>query len=195
MPTTQFDRILDNTKLHLPGALEEVVKVELFNVLDEFFKESTVWREDIDFTLEAGVTEYAISADSSNSARIHSLIKVVDEFDRPYRMTMDEPGVLNLITEVSSDTDVVATVIITTGEPLDSDDFPLVPDWITEKYFQVLIDGLLSRLMASPGKPYFNERLSVLHMRKFSSGKALAKGFANRSNLFGAQRWRYPKFA
>jgi hypothetical protein len=53
------DRLMQSLLVHVPGATEDVLKLELFNVIDEFFKRSMAWRYLIEVTLEPGIIEYS----------------------------------------------------------------------------------------------------------------------------------------
>lgn len=54
------DRLLQSLRVHTPGATEDMIKLELFNVIDEFFRRTSAWQEEVDIGLQKGYVEYGI---------------------------------------------------------------------------------------------------------------------------------------
>lgn len=55
-----IDRLMQTIKTRCPGAAEELIKLEVFNTLDEFFRRTTAWRLNDTITLTEGETDYDI---------------------------------------------------------------------------------------------------------------------------------------
>lgn len=55
-----MDRILATARLRLPGAIESAVRLELFNAIDEFLKETSAWRHTETVPLIAGMDQFPI---------------------------------------------------------------------------------------------------------------------------------------
>jgi hypothetical protein len=193
MSHTEIERLVKNVTIHVPGALEAVLKLELFNVLDEFFRDSLIWKEEVDFETEVDETFYY--AVNSDPGTIISLVGVANENDAPVAATMQVPGEITLGTAPSVVETLTATVVLTTVDPVDGDGWPQMPEWILSKYRQGIAAGLLGRLMSQPAKPYTNERLSIYHYRRFRGAVALARAEAEHKNLHDGQAWRFPAFA
>lgn len=193
MSHTEINRLVKNIAVHVPGALDTVIKLELFNVLDEFCRDTLVWKEDIEFDTVVGETLcYAVNAEP---ATIVSLVELVNEADTPVAATMATPGEIVLKTEPSVVETLTATVVLTVVDPVDGDGWPQMPEWLLRQYFQGILDGLVGRIMAHPAKPYTNERLSIYHTRRFRGAVALARAEAQHKNLHDGQAWRFPPFA
>lgn len=58
MSCQPMDRILQTLKTRIPGATDALLQVELFNVLDRFFRRTNVWRWLSETTLERDITRY-----------------------------------------------------------------------------------------------------------------------------------------
>ena len=58
MACEPMDRILATLRVRVPGATDDVLRLELFNVMDRFFRRTNVWRWQSETTLEAGLTRY-----------------------------------------------------------------------------------------------------------------------------------------
>jgi len=88
------------------------------------------------------------------------------------------------------------TVALTVTDPVRvTDDFPILPDWMWDKHYACILDGVLSRMMSQPGKPYSSERLAIYHGRRFRNAIASARVEAMRSNKYRGQNWQFPQFA
>jgi len=55
------DRILQTLKVHVPGVTDPVLELELFNVMDEFFRRTSAWRFYQDIDLVENVYEYGFA--------------------------------------------------------------------------------------------------------------------------------------
>jgi hypothetical protein len=55
-----MDRLLATARARVPGATAELLKLELFNTVDEFFRQSSAWRWESEVPLIAGTQQYPI---------------------------------------------------------------------------------------------------------------------------------------
>lgn len=196
-------RFMNNARLRLTGATDDVLQQELFNTMDDFFKGSNVWCEDIDFTVPGGDpanTIYFVTSDTP------SLIdKLAWVFEVPPSSTigrgaqiaaaMQVPGEITLRIQPSSPVVYRATLILTVQDPTTRLGYVTFPAWVLAKYRDRILDGLLGKMYSQPSKPYTNTQLSVFHMRKFKIGIAGARVEWTRNNTYRQQAWRFPSFA
>lgn len=193
MSLSPIQRLMNNVRARCPGAVDAALKQEMFAALDQFFKDSNVWQEEIDFAVTAGTQKYELTPEGVGA--IHRLVEVKNGTGTPVLATMEVPGTLLLDTKPSQNGTYTAMVTLVVIDPTNSNDYPQFPDWILLRYQNELIDGVLSRMFSQAAKPYSNERLAVLHHRKFIDAIATARRESRRKNTFGRQRWRFPKFA
>jgi hypothetical protein len=186
-----LDRLINDAMVRLPGALEDQIKRELFNTLDEFFTNSNIWREDISVTTEVGEDTYILG--QSEPGTILRLMWLYDANQTPVNATMSEPGKLVLTNTPSAVMTLTATVSLTVTDPTTTDNFPLVPDWSADRYALNWLDGVLGRMMSQKSKPYFDKELAVFHWKRFSNAIALARAEAQHNNVFRVQAWRFPQ--
>lgn len=190
------DRLMNNARNYLPGATDTAIQLELFNVLNEFFQDSNIWTEDIEFTVTAGDdpadTTYYIEAESV--ASINRLIGIVDSNDNPVGGTMAVPGEIVLDNEPGQNDTYTATVALTVNDPTARDGYPEYPQWILNKYSLGLISGVVGRMMAQPAKPFTNAQLASFHYKQFRAAVSLASNEAQHKNVDNAQAWRFPRF-
>lgn len=186
-----FDRIMNTVRPHLPGAVDDAIKQELFLACDDFFKRSNVWRDKVDVIQRArtNTAEFMPFA-----GRVQRLMAVLNVEGRPvYGVIISEPGVLKFRHTVPSDTDYTAIFALTVNDPTARDAYPIVPFEIVEEYTAELISGLLSRMLAQPSKPYTNMTLAQYHLVSFRSAAARAKNEDDIGKTYASSNWRYPR--
>jgi hypothetical protein len=186
-------RVMNNIRTRLPGALDSAIQLELFNTLQEFFDQSNIWQEAIDFRTRSGMTTYSIEPESVST--ILRLISLENASQTPVQATMEVVGDIVLGTEPSSTETLTATVSLTVNDPVNRENYPEFPTWILDKYWLGFVDGVLGRMMSQPAKPWSSERLAIYHMRNFRGVVASAKMQALHKNLNNGQTWRFPAFA
>lgn len=187
-----LQRIIDNAQIHLPGAIEDVYKVELYNVCEEFFKTTNAWQEFVPF-------------DTLQDKRVYEIVPTVGIFvrllgvrdqDGYWRVGwMTEDLFLTLRDLPTGGFEYTAVLAITCLDPTKKDGWPEVPAELLQKYYEPLLEGLLGRMMMQPAKPYSNPDLGTLHQRRFHDRMAVARVELLHGSTFNAQAWRFPKFA
>ena len=201
--SVDIERFMKNARSRLTGAVDDVLQLELFNVMDEFFKNSNVWNEDIDINIPAADpagTIYELTP--STPSLIHNLLWVFQVPDSstigrgaPIAAAMQTPGELTLRTQPSSDQVYRVTVSLTVQDPETRNGYVTFPAWVLARYREIILDGLLGRMMSQQSKPYTNMQLSVFHMRKFKIGYTAARVEWQRNNTYQQQAWRFPGFS
>jgi hypothetical protein len=194
-PDVRIQRILQNVQTHVPGAIENVIQLELYNCMDEFFKESNVWTQDINFNVLGDNTTVSYTIVATNGGTINRLIWVKNSNGaRVSNITMHVPGTIVLQNAMSTADTWTARVACTVIDPTDSQNYPTntADGWIYDRYGNVFQDGTIGRLMMQPAKPYSNQQLGIYHTRRFMNGVSLARSEAARQNLYGVQQWRFP---
>jgi len=55
------DRLMQTLRVHVPGATDALIELELFNVMDEFFRRTSAWRSRQEIELHEEEYEYAFA--------------------------------------------------------------------------------------------------------------------------------------
>jgi len=189
-------RLVTNAQIRLPGATVSTVQQELFMVADEFFKESNVWREGIEFSVPANDppgTVYEVTPTGNVVIDKLMWMRNTDGGGRIFGQ-MSVPGEITLASYPLSPARYIATVALTVSDPTQRDGYVSFPDWVLAKYRGVFLNGLLGKMMSQPAKPYTNTQLSVYYIKLFNSGKSSARIDAQRANVYRAQAWNFPSF-
>lgn len=62
MTCSPMDRLTQTLKLHAPGVTDGMLSIQVFNVMDEFFRRTSAWRFETEIELEADTSEYGVSS-------------------------------------------------------------------------------------------------------------------------------------
>lgn len=184
-----MERILRGATIRLPGAIENVIKEELFLVLDEFLQKSSIWKEEVTFGVTSAATEYELVP---TGGTIVQLIHVQNSNEFRVAATMQTPPTIVLRDTPGTDT-FTANVALTVVDPTTREYEPEVPEWILTKHHLTILDGVLARMMSQPAKSYTSDKHSIYHMRRFRNGIAVAAAEVKRGNLYGGQSWAFPQ--
>lgn len=190
----EVQQLLAQAQIKLTGASESGIKAELYDVLKEFFEDSSCWVEDINFMPAAGEMEFFLAP--AQEGQIIRLEGVWDDKGSPCTQAfMRDFAVITLVNPLQNDATAswTARVVKTVTLPITREALPIAPDWTLRVYSIHILDGILGKMMGQQQKTYSNTQLSAYHLKRFRTGIQLAKVAANRANLKGAQNWSYPR--
>lgn len=191
MANADFNRLMDQLRIRLPGALDGTIQLELFSVMNEFFQTSNCWSEDIPMKVVPTRTTYEIVSTTPSS--INRLFWVKTPSGVPVAATMPVPGTIELANPPSEEAVYTATVALTITDPVDREGYPEFPDWFLNKYSNDILDGVLGRMMSQFAKPYSQPQLAQYHMRRFVQAANRAGVEAIHGNVYRGQNWRFPQ--
>jgi hypothetical protein len=192
-PATALDRLVGNLVIRLPGAREEVLKMEIFAVLDELFRTTNMWQESIPFDTVLNQKEYEIEPEE-DVATIVRLMHVKNTNDLPvgaYFQMLD--STLVLFNDPPAAEEWSVTVALTVSEPTNAEGYPRYPYWVLDRYLDSIMDGVLGRMMSQISKPYYNERMSVYHLRRWRNLMAQVRSDVLHKHVNDAQAWNFPR--
>lgn len=194
------NRIFDSAKIRLPGALDSALLLEFYSLVDDFLRNTNLWKELLPFTATPASDPYVVDPSAytftitpPTSSIPILLLGVYDENEVPYHATMPVTSEVVLEQPPSSSRTLYAHVALTIMEPAELDGLSSVPDWIMERYWDMLRDGLIGRMMTQPGKPYSSPQMGLMHLRSYNAKRASARVEAMRQNRYGAQTWHFPQ--
>src|SRR6188768_3751257 len=191
-------RIMAAARVRLTGAVDDAIKLEIFNTLDDFCRETDVWQEAIPFTTVAYTYDlvYDLIPTEGTILRLVDLYAANTVRPRPLAGTMRIPGELILQSNFDAGTPLVAVVSLAPVDPTEvGTDFPVVGDWIWQRYFNPILDGVISKMAMVPDKPYTDGDIAVYHGRRFRNAIGVARADNTKANVADGQAWRFPDFA
>jgi hypothetical protein len=182
-------KLIGRAAVFLPGVSSKQLRVQLFDVLDEFFNQSCSWRESIDLVVIPETLDYPITP---TSGRIVRLDEVTDQHNTPQQAVMPEIGVVHFLYPFSQIQTMTADVIKTVTDPFNCSP-PNVPEWLLPSYGLGILYGIVGHTMLHPGMSYSNPQMGNFYLQKFSDLTTQAYVSTNKMNKIGAQTWSFPQ--
>jgi hypothetical protein len=110
---------------------------------------------------------------------------------------MSEAGtgdtILRFLVPVNATETWRAHVSYVVTDPTDEVGMPQAPGWIYDRYERTFVEGLISRMMEQPAKPYSNEKGAILHGRRFQNGMSQARAEVQHMFVRSANVWSFPQ--
>lgn len=211
---TVVTEILQDTLPHLPGAVREVADRELRRVIREFYERSYAWRDTVTgLDVSAGDDPVAVSGASVLGDSASEAIAILDvrfknrvvpkisfrpadadsttQSDQPTAWYMADsqldsfyfyPYFANAVTgEV--DVTIAKTPLLTAVT---------WPEQLITQQHDVIVSGLLSKMLMHPNKPYTDTKTASYHASKFRAG---ISHYASRAKqgYNNSPAWSYPR--
>lgn len=181
--------LMGQARTILSGASDAELKVQLFDVLREFFDNSNAWLEDIGFTVIPDALDYQVSPVSGRILRLNG---VVDQSNVPQQAVLILPETIRFLYSYSTVQPMTAVVVKNVTGPLEC--FPPVfPEWLLSTYGLGLLDGVLGRMMVQPQQPWSNQAAGIFHLQRFRDQMMHARVATRQMHTVGAQAWAFPQ--
>jgi hypothetical protein len=182
-------KLIGQANVVLAGVSDAELRVQLFDVLEEFFGDSNCWHETIYFTVIPDKLEYPLVP---LSGRILRLLGVVDQNNVPQNAVMPVIGTVRFLYPYSNVQQVSATVVKNVTDPLLCHP-PYIPEWVLPAHGRGLLHGLLGAMMMQPGQSWSNQQMGAFYSGKFRTAIAKARVASMRANTVGSQAWAFPQ--
>ena len=178
-------RLYDNIMLQVPAVGLSLVKLMVWNTIEEFYLRSTARRETVFWTMSVGMTQ--IDFNPYDATWLVAWILDVSGLTFPQiRM----PGLL-IDTQPNGQAFQRTGSVLLALKPVSfSTDLP--PE-LFEQWFETILDGSLARLYMQPAKPWSSVQLAGYHGGRYRGGISRARAIAQGSFTDGGGRWRFPQ--
>jgi hypothetical protein len=186
---TYWAKLMGQAKVALLGVSDIQLKVQLFDVLQDFFDQSNCWQEAIDFTVIPDTLDYPLQVVDGRIIRLNA---VLDQNNMQQQAIMPDIGTVRFLYPFSQSQPMTAIVIKTVTDPMCAFP-PNIPDWILPRHGLVLLHGLIGSMMQIPAQSYTNPQMAQFHLAKFSDGSTGAYVASSKANTIGAQPWMFPQ--
>jgi hypothetical protein len=183
-------KLIGQAQVRLMGSSKAQLKVQLFDVLDNFFNVSCCWTEAIRFIVIPETLDYPLQP--VEGGRIVRLDSVINQFNVPEQAFMPDIGTVKFRFPFNQPQPMVANVIKTVTDPLACYP-PNIPEWVLPTYSLTILHGLLGSMMLVPAQSYSNPQQAQFHLQKYHDGVGGACVAATKANTVGVQNWTFPQ--
>jgi hypothetical protein len=200
MANADMKRLIDNVRVRCPGALDSVIFLELFTVLDDFLHTTNMWKEDITFAVVASQLSYLTNPGyytfdicPLDGGAINTLLQVTDNNGIPVPATMQVPGTIILQRLPSANATFTAKVGKSITDPVQKDGTPEVPEWIIGKYGSSIMEGVNGRMWSQIAKPYSAPGSAKEALQNYQQARSAAKTETLHQNNYRGHSWWFPQ--
>ena len=182
-------KIVGQAAVALTGASDALLKVQLYDTLEEFFDGASCWKESINFQVIPETLDYQLYP---QSGRILRLADVLDQNGSPQQAVMPIPGHIQFLYPFTDAQPMTAVMVKTVTDPLLCFP-PHIPEWMLPVHGLGILHGLIGNMMLQPGQSYWNPTLAMYHLRRFGDAVGHASTAASQANKIGVQAWAFPQ--
>lgn len=200
MPSVATNRMMDRIRTNLPGALDATIQTELFQAADEFFRATNAWRQSFDFEVDPlpqpltnDPDAYLFPVLPPTGAMTYRLMNAVDGNNFPVHAGMPQTNYVQFYQQPNTTSTYSALFSLTVVDPVTRDGYPVIPDWLIQKYGDTLAQGTMAKMMLQVAKPYSSPEQAALHYAEYKKGVGKARIGIERSSVYNGQNWRFPQ--
>lgn len=184
-PNPGLTRLYDNIQAEVPGVALEMVQMELWNTIEDFYLQSTERRQLVNWTMAPGVNHLDFNPYDENW-----LVGWVLQVVGLNNFTVEPPGgVLDLNYPANPRQGWVLLALKPVSFQAD------FPQTLFTNWFETILAGALARIYAKPMKPYTSPQLAQFNGKRYMAGVQRARGIADKQFTNGGGRWNFPNFA
>jgi hypothetical protein len=198
-----YDQLLNQARVKLIGASDGGLKGELYDVLTEFFNDSSSWTQDVTVPYLPNTQAYPVAVPEGQIIRLVGVsdwgqtVPPIPRVPNPNVSFVPAlmPSIGTLVLQQAPNISGYYSVNVVTNVslPTDRNQMPHGPDWVLPVWHLGILDGLLGKMMTQPGKSYANDKMGTYHLRRFRDAIARARISKLRANTNGAAAWRFPQ--
>lgn len=185
-----WDHLITEATVQLVGVSDKGLKGATYDVLTEFFNDSSCWTQTVTVNAVSTSRLYPLQV---NEGQIIRLVGTFDENSFLVPSVMPNIGELILANAPNTAQTLYSEVVTNVALPTARDQMPIAPDWVLPIWHVGILDGLLGKMMAQPGKSYHNKEMAAYHLKRFRDAIARARVSKLRANTNGTQAWRFPQ--
>jgi hypothetical protein len=182
-----INRLFDNVQAMVPGVTSDMVLMQSWNTIQDFYQRSTIRREHIYWQMNPGVLTLNFDPFDQNW-RVCKFL----QFKGLSNVKFEPPGrIRDLASPVP--TNVRNGEILLALKPANVN--VALPYDIWTDHFEALLAGVMYRLLMQPQKPYSDVQGARLHFSMYARGIAQARARVQSGNVTDGVLWRFPYFA
>ena len=188
------DRLVNEVQFKCPGSTINAIRMEVWNVLDDFCREALAWRETVSITLAPDVLTYTpIAPTGTEIVRAFTVDHpTLNIQDATYEFDTLQLDIAPTVEDAASPLNLVCA--LTPAIDVGSDIENLIPVDLWSKHHRMFVKGVMALMLAQPAKPYANQPLAAFNWRAYLSDRNVAKRGAETADIRGAQLWSFPRF-
>jgi hypothetical protein len=184
------EQLFNEARVQLVGVSEGGLRGSFYDVMAEFFNDSSCWTQGVPIAVVPGTWCYSAAVPEGQIIR---MVGVSDLNCNFVPALMPEVGVVQLKYPPNTAQTYNAQFVTNVALPNGRDELPIAPHWVLPIWHVGILDGILGKMMGQVNKSYSNPASSAYHLKRFRDAIARARISKLRANTDGAQAWRFPQ--
>ena len=184
------DQIMNQLRVELIGVSDALLRSMMFDVMTEFFNDSSSWYEWIEIAAQPDVKTYDVAPTEGQIIRLDGVCKADGTYVGALMPTI---GVVEVRHAPNQAEQWFAKLIKNVVLPTGKDQYPIAPDWVLKQWHNTIKEGILGNLMNQKSKSWSDSKGALYHLSRFRKGINDARVSTLRANTHGAQAWRFPQ--
>lgn len=182
--------VMNQARVELTGVSDAGLKAKMYEAMEEFFRDTSSWREQIPFNVITTALAYTVVPAEGQIIRLE---KVTDPGGYFVPALMEDIPTVQLQNAPNQPVQYTATVTKNVCLPLTKDGYPIAPEWVLQKWHLAIKHGMIGMLKNENNKSYSDNKGAAYNLAKFRQMIANARSATLRANTAGAQAWRFPQ--
>ena len=218
---TAFERWINDVRMTLPNVLEAVVRSELITTIEEFYRRAQPWLQELGpYPVNIDQREMKVNPVPDGDQFVPEGMDPVDvqrviyikrawfkgrqlsqapfggrsmerTGDSPVAFYCPYPDVIRFLPIPEKQHDDSLTILAAIA-PKNPQFF--MPQMTWTHFYDVVLDGVLGRMMGHEAKPYANSEKSEFRLRRFKGNCQRIRGEAEAGFTVAGVGWSFPRF-
>lgn len=193
------DNLMNQLRVELLGSSDILLQSMMYQVMTEFFNDSSFWTEGIQINAQPQVHAYQITPTEGQIIRLASVVHL--GFDNLGHVNghyfvpalMPEIGVVHAEHAPANAETWMAHVVKNVSLPTLKGGVPIAPEFTLKQWFLAIKEGILGNMMNQADKSWSSPKQALYHLSKFRRYINEARSIKLRANTVGASAWRFPQ--
>ncbi len=185
-----IEQLMNQCRVELLGSSDAQLRARMFDVMTEFFNDSSAWTEVIELAVIPSERAYDIAPTEGQIIRLAGSVDVNGCF---MPAIMPEIGRIVFRSPPNTAQTWYVKVVKNVALPTTKDQYPIAPDWTLKQWHTAIKEGMLGNMMNEKNKSYSDPKGAQYHLARFRKGITDARVSTLRANTEGTQAWRFPQ--
>lgn len=185
------DNLMNQLRVELLGCSDMLLRSMLYQVMTEFFNDSSFWTEWVRVNALPSKRHYNLTPTEGQIIRLDRTILIPQGDFIPALM----PEIGQLVAEHAPNTNQtwMVHVVKNVSLPTLKDGVPIAPEFTLKQWFLAIKHGVLGGLQMQADKSWSNAKNAAYNLSKFRSYIQQARTIKLKANTNGASAWRFPQ--
>ncbi len=193
------DNLMNQLRVELLGSSDALLASQMYQVMTEFFNDSSFWTECVPIAALPNTTSYSVTPTEGQIIRLNGVVHITrdstNNINGAYFVPclMPEVGTVSAQHAPANPESWLADVVLNVSLPTLRGGVPIAPEYTLKQWFLAIKEGILGNMMNQKDKSWSDAKGALYHLSKFRRYINEARSIKLRANTVGASAWRFPQ--